>query len=194
MTREDALLYLPFEDEEDVEDLYEEKLFEFKQKILIAVPSTKLFQFHLKKLSRVHNAYLYLTKTPNTKKSIEYTVEVNQGSLISAWRDFNRNKNELKLKLVSAFNFSEIEFILNCFIQNQKQFASVFQTIDFDNVNESVVVGKEPDAMVLEVEIDKFMSSEHCEIESISKLDHKNLLYQEANRLSLWLNTENNVR
>ena len=117
MTREDALLYLPFEDEDELEDLYEDKLFEFKQKVLVAAPSTKLYQYHLTKLSKVHAAYLHLTASANPERTIEYTAKVNQDSLISAWRDFNRNKNELKLKLVNTFSFSDIEFILDCLIQ-----------------------------------------------------------------------------
>ena len=194
MTREDALLYLPFEDEDELEDLYEDKLFEFKQKVLVAVPSTKLYQYHLTKLSKVHAAYLHLTASANPERTIEYTAKVNQDSLISAWRDFNRNKNELKLKLVSTFSFSDIEFILDCLIQNQKQFASIFHKVQFENQDGTLIVGKEPDAMALEVEIDKFMSNGGGEIKSISKLDTANLLYQEANRLSLWLKTEKNVR
>ena len=194
MTREDALLYLPFKDEDELEDLYEDKLFEFKQKVLVAAPSTKLYQYHLTKLSKVHAAYLHLTASANPERTIEYTAKVNQDSLISAWRDFNRNKNELKLKLVSTFSFSDIEFILDCLIQNQKQFASIFHKVQFENQDETLIVGKEPDAMALEVEIDQFMSNGGGEIKSISKLDTANLLYQEANRLSLWLKTEKNVR
>jgi hypothetical protein len=58
----------------------------------------------------------------------------------------------------------------------------------------SMVVSKELDAMALSVDIDKFYLSEGGDIKAIQKLDKENLLFQEANRLSLWLKIENDVR
>jgi hypothetical protein len=193
MTREDALLYLPCEVEDDLDDLYESKLFEFKQKVLNAAPSTKLFDFHLKKARKLYEAYAFLSGRQEEFVNNGFTLDNPEMNLKLAWQKFNRNKNKLKLLISNSNEFEEIEFLLGKLIENQKQFASLFVNLTFDETL-SMVVSKEPDAMALSVDIDKFYLSEGGDIKAIQKLDKENLLFQEANRLSLWLKIENDVR
>jgi hypothetical protein len=192
MTREDALLYLPYEDEDELDDLYQEKLFAFKQKVLSVVPSTKLYQFHLKKMSLVHGAYVFLTKKNDIKLALQYEVSVDQSHLKLAWRDYNQNKTELKLMLSNAANFFDVKFSLGQLLENQRQFALFFNALKLSS-STTVIIGKEPDAMALGVEIEAFVSAAYSGVKGIEKLDTMNMLYQEANRLSLWLKLENNV-
>jgi len=193
MTREDALLYLPYEDKDELDDLYEEKLFAFKRKVLNAVPSTKLYQFYLKKMALVHGAYVFFTKKNDIRLTLQYKVSVDQAHLKLAWHDYNQNKTELKLMLANAANFFDVEFLLSQLLENKRQFAMLFQSLSFPLSN-AIVVGKEPDLMALGIEIDAFIPSAYSGIREIEKLDAMNMLFQEANRLSLWLKTENNVR
>lgn len=193
MTREDALLYLPFEDEDDLDDLYESKLFEFKQKVLNAAPSTKLFDFHLKKARKLFEAYVFLSGTQVEKHTCNFILASSEVKLKLAWQNFNQNKNEIKLLISNSMHFLDVEFLLGQLIENQKQFAKLFETLSFPD-SKSLVVGKEPDAMVLSTEIDKFNLNENVDFKKIEKLEESNILYQEANRLSLWLKIEKDVR
>ncbi|MDG1148128.1 MAG: hypothetical protein P8N52_07470 [Crocinitomicaceae bacterium] len=193
MTREDALLYLPHEDEGELEDLYQEKLFALKQKVLNAAPSTKLYQFHLKKMRLIHYSYAFLTGQTNDELTLSYRVDVDQTDLKFAWRDYNKNKTEIKLMLVNAIGFLGVKFSLGKLLENQRQFATVFKALNFLDCS-GVILSQEADAMVLEAEIDAFVLAGYSAVKDIEKLDIENMLYQEANRLSLWLKIENNVQ
>jgi hypothetical protein len=193
MTREDALMYLPYENEDDIKDIYQEKLFEFKQKVLNAVPSTRLYQIHLKKMALIHDAYICLTEVDNLKLTAEYKVNVNQNNLKTAWNSYNYNKNEIKLMLANANGFPDVHFLLGQLLENQRLFATIFEHLNFIQ-SKATIIGKDLDAMELEVEIERFMSRDYSDIKEIEKLDSTNILFQEANRLYLWLKREKSVR
>lgn len=193
MTREDALMYLPYENEDDINDLYQEKLFEFKQKVLSAVPSTRLYQIHLKKMALIHDAYVCLAEVDDVKLTAEYKVNVNQNNLKTAWSSYNYNKNEVKLMLANANGFPDVHFLLGQLLENQRLFATMFEHLNFTQ-SAVALIGKDLDAMELEVEIERFISRGCSDIKEIEKLDSTNILFQEANRLYLWLKTENSVR
>ncbi|MGB0915183.1 MAG: hypothetical protein ACPGVI_03880, partial [Crocinitomicaceae bacterium] len=107
MNREDALLYFPYEEEDDLNDLFEERLFEFKQKLMTIAPSRKLFDIHLSRFSKISDAYLYLSDTVDSNDVVEFSLIHFEDELAIAWKAYNESKNQLKLLLNRSESLNE---------------------------------------------------------------------------------------
>lgn len=193
MTREDALLYFPEYTEECIRDLYNQKLLEFKHKILFIYPSRRSYQLQIKKFNLIHQAYVFLSKINDVETlELNFDICLSKEDVGDSWRKYNQNKNGIKLLLFNSNKFREIVFLLDKLIENERQFALLFKDVNFKE-NYNIQVSNLFDLMELEAEIDKFMKKGGRSIKDIEGLDSNNILLKEAYRLSLWLKKENNV-
>ena len=60
MTNKEALLFFPLTKESEIEDLYEELLFEYKQFFINKFPLKKVFEAKEKKMLQMQKAYIHL--------------------------------------------------------------------------------------------------------------------------------------
>ena len=193
MNREDALLHFPHNVEDDLEELFEDRLFEFKQKLLMLSPARKLYDLHLKKFRKVADAFYFLSGDQPIECKISFELSSFNGVLSDSWKVFNGNKNKLKLLLSNASNLAEVELVLDFMLANMVDYSNQFERLELAEPNEVVVLSKEPDAMEITVAINAFNDQGFHNISEIVKLESDNMLYQEAIRLSLWSKKEKHV-
>ncbi len=193
MTKEDALLHFPHEAEDDLEELFEDRLFEFKQKLLVVSPSRKLYDIHLKRFKKVSDAFLFLVNESEVESSISIDLKSFDENLSQSWKDFNDNKNRLKLLLSNAATLNDIVAVLNLMLANMIDYSVLFEELKLEGSIEEMTVNKEPDAMEVTAAIQGFNRRGFHSISEIIELESDNMLYQEAIRLSLWYKKEKHV-
>lgn len=193
MNREDALLYFPYEEEDDLNDLFEERLFEFKQKLMTIAPSRKLFDIQLSRFSKISDAYLYLSDTVDSNDVVEFSLIHFEDELAIAWKAYNESKNQLKLLLNRSESLNEIRQLVNLMLENMIRFTAPFELLNLKEDVNSVLLSKEPDPMEISAAIQKFNEAGFHKISEIKQLDSNNILFQEAIRLSLWSKKEKHV-
>jgi hypothetical protein len=192
MTKEDALLYFPFEEGDDIDDLYDQLLFEQKQFLASQVPISKVVNSRINRLEKIEDAYIFFGGVieNNSNQSIELpnyetdSIEVN-------YNRFQHNKNTLKLSLFNAMNTSEVEHVVKLKFENYFAFAEKWPRIEPSL--RRPIISKEPDAMEIIEEIKNLKSKGIVNFSELLQLDEDNVLVQEAIRLSLWMNLEKNV-
>ncbi len=193
MTESEAKLYFPFTDEDDLDELFEEKLFEEKQFFLQRMPISKVTAARLDKMQKMEDAYRFFggeveSFYPNEVQLKPYSSQV----VKEIFSIHESNKNLLKLKLNQAQSVSEIQFYLNQLIEITSDYAQKWK-LENHKTDYRVKLSAEPDAMFLLEEINKFESLGFSLFEDLQHLLTESPLVQEANRLSLWLKLENNV-
>lgn len=192
MTVEEALIYLPVDDANDAQDLYEEHLFELKQFFLNRFPVTKLINSRLTKFKKIEEAYIALggqRATFSQVTSKEYPIFDSMHSLYS-W--YNVEKNTIRLQLSSANSHDEVAFILNNYIELTRFYASFWQVKVEERDKSIIKIGVEPNPMDLQEAMNALSDHQTLDAEYIFSLPEDNCLKSEAKRLSLWLNFEMN--
>ena len=192
MNLEEALIYLPVDEENEAQDLYEEKLFELKQFFLNRFPMSKLINARLSKFEKIEEAYQTLGgAVPGFD---ELTVEPipDFGSVHDLYGWYNLEKNALRLKLSSSESLGEVRLILNQYINVTKHYAECW-SIPIHGIDTSEIkLGVEPNPMDVQAALEEISTIKKIDSEYILSLPDENWLKSEAKRLSLWLNFESN--
>lgn len=193
MTESEAKLYLPFSDEDDLDELFEEKLFEQKQFFLQRMPVSKVITARLDKMKKMEDAYSFFGGEVESFYPKEVQLKPYSSHVVKEiFSVHESNKNLLKLKLTQAQSISEIRFYLDQLVETTSDYAQKWK-LENTNTNDSVKVSTEPDSMFLLEEINKFEELGFRSFDDLQHLLTESPLVQEANRLSLWLKLENNV-
>lgn len=192
MNREEALIFLPIDEENDVQDLYDEKLFEMKQFFLSRFPMTKLINARLSKFRKVEDAYLALGGVIADVVSPKIKTYPSFDSIHEVFKWYNLEKNSVRLQLSSAKSLNEITNILNQYMQTTREYATYWQVPIHEIDQSTIKLGVEPNPMDLQSELNALSGKEKLNSEYILTLPDENCLKSEAKRLSLWLNFEIN--
>jgi len=193
MTKEDALLYFPVEEEDDIDDLFEQLLFEQKQFLTTQMPISKVFNSRLNRIENIEKAYVFFGgKIEENLNSSTEILPYNSDLIEDIYFIFQKNKNTLKLALFNSKSFSEIKNIVTLLFDNYSNLAEKFPAIELNELNRPII-SKEPDEMELIDEIKSLKAKGIVNFSELSQLEYDNILIQEAIRLSLWLNLEKNV-
>jgi hypothetical protein len=191
MTKEDALLYFPLNEDIDINDLYDELLFQQKQFLFNRMPISKVFNSRIVRLKKIEEAYLFFGGTTNitTVKEIEL-IELD--TIEEAYQFFQKTLTRIKLEMFNSNNITELLNAIDLLFKNQKAFALKIElpALEFDI---QPIVSKEPDAMEIIQAIKNAKAQGISQFKELSQLPSENILIQEANRLSLWLKLETNV-
>ena len=192
MTKEEALIYLPFDGEVDLEDLYEERLFELKQFFLNRFPMTKLINSRMNKFKRVEEAFTRLGgEIPKISENVEITLlEFESIKDLFIW--YNHEKNAIRLRLSSAQSGNEVHEVLRHYVSLTRHYAEHWKIPVTDQGNEAVKIAVEPNPMDIQEALNAFSEKQLINSVFISSLHDENYLKSEAKRLSLWLNFESN--
>lgn len=193
MTKEDALLYFPIEEGDDIDDLFEQLLFEQKQFLSNQMPISKVFNSRLNRLKKIEEAYLFFGGNIERNSNEDFNISPYiSNSIEKNYNIFQQNKTILKLALFNALNVTEIENVIKHIFKTYIEFAEKWTTIEAEGLNRPII-SKEPDAMAIMDEIKILKSKEIVNFSELSQLGHDNILVQESIRLSLWLNLEKHV-
>ncbi len=188
MTKTEALHEFQLDDafdEDHLIDLYEEKIFEFKQYFLSKTPIFKLFESKLSKLKKIGNAYSLLTNI-----NIEFTetkLEFNgsQIEILANYLHFQEEKNRMKTKISNSENaFELVSWVKNLLELEKINAQHWFSEIEIDA---NILVSKEPNPMEILEGIKIYQQNGGFNLDQLKKLENNppEILIQEMKRLSL---------
>lgn len=192
MTIESAKLILAHTEEEVLEDVFENKLFEFKNFFINNLPTSKLFEAKFKKIRQLAEAYSVLggeeAKAVSHVENVlivsdkVYEIVIAQQAVVT----------ETKLKVFSSRNSADLIFFATQMIENLKRFAENWYVESLIG-NQDVKMSDVPDQMQLLKALKVFNEEGKSTFNEILTLPDDNLLMKESIRLSLWLKFEGNV-
>lgn len=193
MTKEDALLYFPLSNEDDIIDLYDDLLFEQKQFLSNRMPISKVFKSRISKLNKIEEAFSYFGGHHEVLNEIILELTpISSDFIEEAYQTFQQNLNKIKLGIFKAQTIPQLLVVIELLFQNQREFAEKFETLD-QPIDSQPILSKEPDAMEIIQAISHARTIGITKFNELSQLTNDNILVQEANRLSLWLKLETNV-
>jgi hypothetical protein len=188
MTKNEALLFFPFKEGEDILDLYEEYLFDYKNYFLSKFPIQKIFTAKAKKMNQMHEAFILLggeINTPTTFQNIKYEHKEN---ILECFNNYQKIKLDLKSKLYNCNNAMDINSCLKLLFQLEKAYAQNW-SISTNLSNVEAIISKEPDPMSLLNAINEFNTLGGYTFNDLNTMKNisPELLINEAKRLSLTL-------
>jgi len=193
MIKEDALLYFPFRLGDDIDDLYEDLLFEQKQFFANRMPISKVFNSRLLRLKKIEDAYIFFGGKRPVNDTLTTKIEFSTSdSIHESYNNFQANLNHIKLELFNSKNVNRIANSIDLLFKNQQHFAEKFNSLEL-SYDSQPVISKEPDAIEMISAIESAKELGITNFKELYQLPPDNILVQEANRLSLWLKLETNV-
>ena len=188
MNKNEALLFFPVIEGENIIDLYEEYLFEYKTYFLTKYPIEKVFRAKAKKMNQMHDAFILLGGeiSKSTKFSnLEYQQKEN---ILECFNYYQKLKINLKSKLNKSNNAIEINNCIQQLIQLEKEYAENWSVLKNLPENE-VIISKEPDPMLILIAIKEFNLLGGKTFNDLNTMKNisSDLLINEAKRLSLSL-------
>jgi hypothetical protein len=191
MTKSEALLFFPFdESEEEIEEVYESLLFEYKLFFQSKVPIRKVFNSKIQKLKKMHEAFLILGGQIESA-IVELDLELTNGSMLDVFNQYQRLRNTIKVQLLSVENAVELEQIIVDYLLLEEEYRIHWPHIELDE-GEQISVSIEPDSMLLlkalkELKGEQISDFSQLQSKSSEKIENNslNIILMEAKRLSL---------
>lgn len=191
MTKSEALLFFPFdESEEEIEEVYESLLFEYKLFFQSKVPIRKVFNSKIQKLKKMHEAFLVLGGQIESA-IFELDLKLTNGSMLDLFNQYQRLRNSIKVQLLSVENAVELEKIVNHYLLLEEMYRNYWPQIELDG-GEQISVSVEPDSMSLLKALKELEGEQICDFsqlhsKSAEKIENNslNIILMEAKRLSL---------
>ena len=188
MTKTEALHEFQLDDafdEDDLIDLYEEKIFEFKQYFLSKTPIFKLFESKLSKLEKIGIAYNLLTNSNVEFNETKLEFNGSQAEILANYLHFQEEKNRIKTKISNSENAIELVSWVKNLLELEKMNAQQwFSEIEIDA---NILVSKEPNPMEILEGIKIYQQNGGFNFDQLKKLENNppEILIQEMKRLSL---------
>jgi len=193
MTEQEAKLVLVSNEENSIEDVFEDELFQLKQSFLSSLPTSKLFKSKFKKITRLSDAYSALGGAQQSIIEVEQVpFDYSSNSVREVLTSFQENDSKIKLLLLSSSSTSAVIDLGAQLVGNYKAFASKWRLTTLP-IEQEVRMSDIPDPMTLIQAVNEFNESGKQSFYEIKTLKNDNLLKKEAIRLTLWLNFEANV-
>lgn len=182
MTNEELLLYFPHSSDDDLEELFDQRLFEYKQFFATRAVIPKVFKARLEKLAKMDLAYRQLMELEEvaTVSCSEVTFPDN---VLDAYNLFEREKGIRKIRLLKAASGSELSTAVHCLIALYERFYQKWPILKEES---TVIIGKEPDSMELFAVLKEESEKGICSFLELEKTQSQ-FLRNEMKRVSLWL-------
>ena len=150
MKIEEAQLFFPFNAEDDLDELWEERLFKHKQFFLTRPPIPKVFLARLKKIAQQYEAYQTLSnKTLILSKEVENKLNEFDEIVIRAFNQLFQYRNHFKSQLLAVEDYFSLSKIINEWVATEKKYTLKW-TFDASLKNENeTIISKENDPMVI---------------------------------------------
>lgn len=151
MTEKEACLYFPHDANDDLDELWEERLFEQKQFFLTRPPLKKVFDARLKKLEQQYRAYLTLKNEMDKVKSLrneEVPYSFSQ-NLIECFNLYHEYRNNFKQKALQTIDFESLKKVVSSWLTMELAYARQWFNRDVLALEIEVMKSKEPDPMNL---------------------------------------------
>lgn len=192
MTQEEATIYLPIDEDNDLQDAYDAKLFELKQFFLSRFPMSKLINARLTKFQKVEEAFAVLGGELSDGLNADTMVLPDFSSLHDLYIWYNQEKNSIRLRLSSSQSYNDASIVLNEYLRVTEYYAKHWQIPVGEEDVSGIKIGVEPNPMDIQAALKELSNIEKLDSKYILTLPNENSLKSEAKRLSLWLNFESN--
>ncbi|MCH2225127.1 MAG: hypothetical protein MK066_10195 [Crocinitomicaceae bacterium] len=189
MTKEEAVTFLPIKDIDDLDDLFEDKLFEMKQFLIGRFPVTKVIQGRLRKIDNITRSYEALGGKFDSFQAVP-EMKVLSTTVKAVIDEFQSKRSQLKLRMMSSRNGYEVIEIAKMLILLTRSYVEKWAS---PNVNtQGVLLSTEPDPMELFSALKEFNEQGYVDFKSIDEFSEQNVLVREVKRLSLWQKMDSN--
>ncbi len=184
MTEAEALIALSLEGLEELEDAYDQKLFEFKQYLLTKVPFVKTYQSKSVQMDRIQYALEALNfEIPDEKVCIEMKVREASDDLLSCFTTHQSIMSVWKLKVGEAKNIKSLKCLMD-----EALSAYRFYALNWTSISGQVHYTEDVKASVELDPVDLIQALKTTK----GKVERNELLMKETKRLFLWLNYNGN--
>ena len=146
MTETEARIFLGYEPEDELEDVIEDKLFEFKQFFLSKPIIWSTFKARLEKLAKIKEAIACLGEH-EIHSAVDLPVFHSTENIVDAFQSFQQVRNACFLAINRATTCQELEIIIDSLLTSHTTYASLWPDVAF--VSSTVILSKEPDPMDL---------------------------------------------
>lgn len=194
MTVEEAKLFFPYNEEDDLSDLYDERLFEYKQFFLAKTPIRKVFEAKLDKLLQMDKAYRVLANIELDKQQ-QITEEkiVFSDVILDAFNQWEQQKGMAKQQISIASEASSLYKTVNNYLHLVDCYRIKWYT-DQEIDIEITQLSKDEDPMAVLDAIRTFKNEGGEKFEDILKMNSNSFLLKEMKRLSLLIKNYGNGR
>ena len=195
MKEKEIQLYFPHTKDDNIDDIYDEKLFEFKQFFLNKPTIPKVFKAKIEKIKKFETAFRELKKQTNKlteNKHSNYSQLKTEGvNILETFNNYQKTKNKFKLLILNANNSTALIEVIENLMEITFDYLHKWPYIKNE---EKIILSKEPNPMDILSSIKEFNLKGGFEFADIIKLQNKcpKLLQLESKRLSLQLNILNN--
>ncbi len=185
MTPEEARLFFPYTEDDDLSDLYDERLFEHKQFFLSKTPIRKVFESRLEKLAQMEKAYRIIANEPlsgNNEPSVE-PVDF-PDNLLAAFNLWEQLKGNSKQQIMLSRTASELRENVLRYLQIVDDYRIKWYT-EQEIDAEITQLSKDEDPMEVLQAIRSFEEEGGVNFQDILKMNTNSFLLKEMKRLSL---------
>lgn len=195
MTQKEALLFFPFEEGEDLHDLYEERLFEFNQFFISKTPIRKVFHAKGKKMMQMHEAFEVLGGriVPIHFQKQDFSDFNSIEIILETYNNYQNCKNQIKNKLTKSVSAIETSYWMQQLIELEMMYSEKWFVSEMEESSQTLI-SKEPDPMSILSAIKEFNSNGGFTFADL--VNKRNilpeLLLNEMKRLSLYRKLEKN--
>lgn len=194
MTKEEARLFFPYEEDDDLSDLYLERLFEYKQFFLSKAPIRKVFESRLEKLIQMDRAYRIISGNEIFPDDIQLNETVHfSDNLREAFNQWEELKGKSKQMIMNSGNALTLQRNVLYYLEIVDEYRLKWYTekeIDTE-INQ---LSKDEDPMEILSAIKSFEQEGGIYFEDILKLGTNSFLLKEMKRLSLLVKNYGNGR
>lgn len=194
MTPEEARLFFPCDEDDDLSDLYLERLFEYKQFFLSKTPIRKVFESRLEKLIQMDRAYRIISGDeifPDDMQLNE-TVSFSDG-LREAFNQWEELKGKSKQLIMHSNNALILQRNVLYYLRIVDEYRLKWYTESEIDIEISQL-SKDEDPMEILSAIKSFEEEGGIYFEDILKLGTNSFLLKEMKRLSLLVKNYSNGR
>lgn len=151
MTQQEAQLFLKIENADDLQDRWDEELFDIKRFLLTSTPIPKVFDAKIARLKKYAEAYEELSgsKFINEADEIEEELVPFSEDVETAFHELHKSRTHFKQKLHSANNPCKIEQIITRWLILEGMYISKWVFAKSVDIPNAVIQSKELDPMDL---------------------------------------------
>jgi hypothetical protein len=187
MTNKEALLFFPLNNEDEIEDLYEELLFEYKQFFINKFPLKKVFEAKEKKMLQMQKAYIHLGGEHSVFLSDFIVTNYNfPFSIKESFQLYQKERNILKNNILKSISTIELSFFIHKLLNLQESYTKKWLIVS-NLPDTEIQISNEPDPMSLLLAINEFNSKGGITFDELNSKRNilPDLILNEAKRLSL---------